>query len=376
MVEPEQDPLEEFAPNAEWAAALRAAPREWFVPERAWVPGVGVVDRQLATQEWRQAVQRDVALVTQIVDGDVELTTENVDRNPHRLTSSSSAPSLVFDMLRLLDPYPGDRVLEVGTGTGWTAALLSAYLGAQQVTSIEVDEQIAAQAKEHLDRAGFTPRLVVGDGTVGDPDGTPFDRIHVTCGVVTIPYTWVEQARPGGIIVVPWSPSVGMTNLRTRLTVTDGAAIGRFHRVCAFMPLRAQRDPFAPIRGEPRERSSAIDPRRIAAAGTAFEVALAGLLPGVSFSGGGSNPVDSTFRATLREWVSDSHAIAIQPPTGGTAEVRQRGPRNLWDELEAAFQAWVHLGEPALERLGLTVNTTGQHIWLDSPNNQLTEVTH
>lgn len=140
------------------------------------------------------------------------------------------------------------------------------------------------------------------------------------------------------------------------------------------MPLRAQRDPFAAIHGELRECDSAIDPRRIAAAGTSFEVALAGLLPGVSFGGGGSNPVDGTFRVALREWVSDSHAIAIQPPEGGRSEVRQRGSRNLWDELEAAFRKWVHLGEPDTDRLGLAVDTEGQHIWLDRPDNHITEV--
>ncbi|MDS1269102.1 rRNA adenine N-6-methyltransferase family protein [Lipingzhangella sp. LS1_29] len=158
MAEPEHKPLEEFAPSAEWAA-----PREWFVPDVAWTVEDGLIDRHADLPTWNAAVARDDAIVTQIDDGATQLTASNVRRTPNR-SSSCSAPSLVFDFLRLLEPYPGDRVLEVGTGTGWTAALLSAYLGAQQVTSIEVDEQIAAQAEEHLDRAGFAPGLLVGDG--------------------------------------------------------------------------------------------------------------------------------------------------------------------------------------------------------------------
>ena len=371
MAESDGERLVELAPSEEWAEALRAAPRHMFVPERAWTVQHGLIDRRGDPETWWSVATGRDAIVTQIADGEVELTAENVARNPHRYTSSCSAPSLVVDMLRLLDPYPGDQVLEIGTGTGWTAGLLSAKLGAGNVTSIEVDEQVAAQAKAHLDQAGFDPRLIVGDGAVGDPEGAPFDRVHVTCGVVDIPYTWVEQTRPGGIIVVPWSPSIGTTNLRTRLTVTGDAAIGRFHGDCAFMKLRSQRETFTPIPGEVHERTSVVDPRRINAAGAALWVSLAGLSPGLCTQGGTYNPVDGTFRIAVHDDVYESHAIAIQPPDGGGAEVEQRGPRKLWDELEAGYLSWVAWGEPGIDRFGLTVDAEAQHIWLDSPANTI-----
>jgi protein-L-isoaspartate(D-aspartate) O-methyltransferase len=220
-----------FADSAgvEWREALAAAPRELFVPDVAWTRNDGLIDRQAAPETWRAAVDRDDAIVTQVADGEVELSAENMERNPHKISSSCSAPFMVFDFQRLLDPYPGDHVLEIGTGTGWTAALLAAKLGAENVISIEIDEQVAKQAAANLENAGFAPHLVVGDGTLGHPPGAPYDRVHVTCGMRDIPYAWVEQTRPGGIIACPWMPPSGAGRI-TRLTTNCGA---RCRTICA-----------------------------------------------------------------------------------------------------------------------------------------------
>ncbi|QVQ50633.1 methyltransferase domain-containing protein [Spiractinospora alimapuensis] len=361
--------------GTDWAAALAAAPREWFVPDVAWTTGDGLLDRQADPQGWWAAIARDDAIVTQIDDGRTELT----DDSPWTTldwTSSCSAPNMVFDFLRLLDPYPGDRVLEVGTGTGWTAALLSARLGAEWVTSIDIDASVAAAARARLECAEFTPTLLVGDGAEGHPAGAPFDRVHVTCGVSEIPPAWVEQTRPGGVIVLPWMP-FHSGGYKVRLVVADDErAVGRIHGTAAYMPMRAQRLPRTSAGSEATRSRSRIDPRRIDAGGDGFRIAVLGLLGGVTNRGGGTNPVDGTFRYVLIDGISDSHAIAIQPPSGGPAEVRQRGPRRLWDELESAYLQWVGWGEPSVDRLGVTVNRAGQHVWLDSPNNPLTEVPH
>lgn len=140
----------------------------------------------------------DAAVVTQVCDGDGDPAT---GQGPW--TSSLSAPGAVAAFLELLAPRDHDRVLEIGTGTGWTAALLSARLGAGCVTSIEVDEAVAKQAAANLVAAGPIPALVTGDGAEGAPDSAPYDRVHVTCGVTTVPYAWVEQTRPGGVLVLP-----------------------------------------------------------------------------------------------------------------------------------------------------------------------------
>jgi SAM-dependent methyltransferase len=89
-------------------------------------------------------------------------------------SSSCSGPRAVFAFLESLMVKDHDRILEVGTGTGWTAALLSHRIGDQNVTTIEIDPVLAERAAANLKAAGYAPRLVVGDGAEGWPDGAPF----------------------------------------------------------------------------------------------------------------------------------------------------------------------------------------------------------
>ena len=89
-------------------------------------------------------------------------------------TSSASGPVIVAVMLAALDAHEGHRVLEIGTGTGYNAALLTHRLGAEQVTSLEVDPDIATHAREALSDTGFGGVTVItGDGTHGYPPGCP-----------------------------------------------------------------------------------------------------------------------------------------------------------------------------------------------------------
>ncbi|WP_141921599.1 methyltransferase domain-containing protein [Haloactinospora alba] len=241
--------------NETWRQALRDVPREWFVPERAWATPMGAapsywIDRATDPQPWYEAVYSDSTIVTQIEDGGTDLTEESA-RSANRFTSSNSAPSNVTSFLELLDTYDKDRVLEIGTGTGWTTGLLSARLGAENITSVEVDEQVAKQARVNLERVGYMPNLITGDGEKGHPGGAPFDRIHVTCGVRKVPYTWVEQTRPGGIIVLPWMPGLG--GYQVKLTATNDGAVGRFTGNCGYMMMRSQRPTNTPIADDDRE---------------------------------------------------------------------------------------------------------------------------
>ncbi|WP_046470800.1 methyltransferase domain-containing protein [Allosalinactinospora lopnorensis] len=359
------------SPSHEWGEALRATPRHLFVPDTAWTTQHGLTDRNADPDTWWSTVNSDSAIVTQIDDGATELTNESPWRTINH-TSSCSAPSMVFDFLGLLAPYPGDRVLEIGAGTGWTAALLSARLGSDKVTTVEVDEQVAKQAAANLERAGYSPTLVVGDGAHGWPENAPYDRVHVTCGAVTIPYAWVEQTRPGGVIALPWMHGALGAGHKATLTVAGEQAIGRFHSECAYMMLRAQRPTHPPIEGEARESTPRVDPRRLSRAGDGLRLALAGMLPGVSLNG--ADHPGGSHRLALRHLLSESHALAVHSGEGGDAEVTQRGPRDLWSEAEAAYLAWAGWGEPGRGRFGLTVTPNGQHVWLDRPGNLLGQV--
>lgn len=139
-----------------------------------------------------------------------------------------------------LDVHDGHRVLEIGTGTGYSTALGCHRLGDDNVTSVEVDPEIAGTARHALDRAGYHPHLVLDDGLVGAPDGAPYDRIIATCSLRHVPAAWIEQAKPGTVILVTLSGWLGGTGL-AKLTVTgpDTAEGGFLPGYVSFMPARA-----------------------------------------------------------------------------------------------------------------------------------------
>ncbi|SCF97404.1 MULTISPECIES: methyltransferase domain-containing protein [unclassified Streptomyces] len=224
----------------EWRGAVGRAPRSTFVPETVWVPDDGApvghrrITRAADEAEWWTLVDADDVVVTQLDDG--------ADDGPGVVTSSASMPSLVATMLHHLSVADRDVVLDIGTGTGWTSALLAGRLGDEHVTTVEVDPRLAAEAAKRLKAAGFAPRRVVGDGLVGWPAGSPYDRIHSTAAVRHVPLAWIEQTRPGGVIVTPWGTPYANAGL-LRLVVGERGqdSYGRFVADVSFMWMRAQR---------------------------------------------------------------------------------------------------------------------------------------
>lgn len=120
-------------------------------------------------------------------------------------TSSSSQPGLMADMLQLLDVRPGMRVLEIGAGTGYNAALLAELTGdASLVTTIDIQPDVVEQAKHSLARAGYGGvRVLCRDGFEGDPESAPFDRIVATVGCPDLSPRWAEQLAPEGFMLIP-----------------------------------------------------------------------------------------------------------------------------------------------------------------------------
>jgi protein-L-isoaspartate(D-aspartate) O-methyltransferase len=154
--------------------------------------------------------------------------------------SSSSQPSLMAQMLEDLTPEPGNRVLEVGAGTGYNAALLAHAAGPGQVWSIDVDRQVLSEAWDHLH--AFTDRRVElrhADGRCGYAEAAPFDRIIVTAATPDLEPAWLEQLAPGGLLLAPLALAPGLAFVVCG-TVGGGVFEGRLTRAAFFMPLRAE----------------------------------------------------------------------------------------------------------------------------------------
>ena len=119
--------------------------------------------------------------------------------------SCASEPNIVAMMLDQLDMQPGHQVLEIGAGTGYNAALLAHLTGPHgHVTTIDIDADVTARARHALDTTGHTQvHVATRDGTLGDADHAPYDRIIVTVGAWDIPPAWWSQLAPGGRLVVP-----------------------------------------------------------------------------------------------------------------------------------------------------------------------------
>ncbi|MFD4397965.1 methyltransferase domain-containing protein [Kitasatospora sp. NPDC058397] len=371
--------MEEFAQlmsglGEEWRGAFERAPRSAFVPEKVWAPDGGAptgyrrISRGDDPDGWWALVDADAVVVTQVDDG--------IGGGPGTATSSASMPSLVADMLRHLEVSDGHAVLDVGTGTGWTSALLCARLGDEQVTTVEVDPVLAAEAALRLGAAGFAPNRVVGDGLAGWPHAAPYDRIHSTAAVRRVPWAWIEQTRPGGVIVTPWGTSYANAGL-LRLVVGERgqASHGRFVGNVSFMWMRAQR-PHAvtgPLSDAPdhyRQGPSAMDPElALEDVHAAFAIGLR--VPGVRYEHVWDEADPSgTFRMQLSDGAGSWASVRYARWNGEDA-VQQCGPRRLWDEIVGARRWWWgEEGRPDLGRFGVTVGVDGaQSVWLDDPGN-------
>jgi protein-L-isoaspartate(D-aspartate) O-methyltransferase len=143
-----------------------------------------------------------------------------------------SQPYIVALMTELLDPQPGQKVLEVGTGSGYQAAVLSPLVG--QVLSIEIIPELAKSSAELLKKLGYKNVVVrEGDGYLGWPEEAPFDRIILTAAPPNIPEALIRQLKAGGKLVAP----VGESPFGQELVVVDKTADGKLRRR-SIIPVR------------------------------------------------------------------------------------------------------------------------------------------
>jgi protein-L-isoaspartate(D-aspartate) O-methyltransferase len=356
-------------PDPRWRAAFARIARDKYVPARVWMRdrgGFRVVDRAERPAMWWREVCQDHVVVTQVDEGRVAPESGAVGVEP---TSSASQPSLVAHMLHLLEVADGMRVLDVGTGTGYTAALLSARLGAENVVGVEYDPALAREAQLTLRRDGWDVHVVTGDGNDGYPPGAPYDRIIVGCAFDRVPYAWIRQSKPGGVIVLPWAtPGAPLGLLRLR-TTRYGVATGQVVGDAYFMWDRTRRPaPPGELRqpgADAHESSTDLDPWAcLADRSLLFAVAVQVPWCRAVDVRGGDPAVP--YEVLLYD-AEGSVATVSRVDRQGRRRVRQNGPRRLWDDVEAAVWRWIAAGSPARNRFGVTVTAWGQEVWLDDP---------
>jgi protein-L-isoaspartate(D-aspartate) O-methyltransferase len=153
-----------------------------------------------------------------------------------------SQPFIVAVMTDLLDPEPDDKVLEIGTGSGYQAAVLASLVG--EVFTIEIVPELGERARATLERLGFTNvQTRIGDGYRGWPEEAPFDAIIVTAAADQIPPPLLEQLKAGGRMIIP----VGGNSAAEQLTLIEKRADGSIASR-QVMPVR-----FVPFTRDGRE---------------------------------------------------------------------------------------------------------------------------
>ncbi len=249
----------------QWQVGFCSVPRHAFIPETVWrvdedtedVNDLIPLHRSEHPDTWLELAYADDAVITQVDD----CHPVGPGLIGHEITSSASMPTVVAIMLAALGVEPGMTVCEVGTGTGYNAALFATRLGAANVTTIEVDPQIATRARTALADAGHGEVTVVtGDGAQGHPPGAPYDRVISTASVQRVPYPWVAQTRPGGRVVTPWGTAYYNGGLLSLTVAEDGTAQGNIVDKASFMDLRDQRIPRVSVSRCVRGATRGVEP--------------------------------------------------------------------------------------------------------------------
>ncbi|WP_369379372.1 ATP-grasp peptide maturase system methyltransferase [Streptomyces sp. cg36] len=348
-------------------AAVEAVPRERFLHPgvfldegRTWRPTTAA---DTNPDEWLKIAYGVDTLTTQL---DGHLSADQADEPVVGVpTSSSTDPATVVGMIEALDLTVGHRVLEIGTGTGYSTALMCHYLGEDNVTTVEVDTQVATRADVALEAAGFSTWTVTGDGLLGHPYRAPYDRVIATCAVRRIPYAWIRQTRPGGVVlgtVGSWPWGTGLAKL---VVDNDGTAEGSIVGRSSFMQARAQA--VAPVAGDlsartaytESERTALLSPLVLEEWMPAFLAQLAA--PGAQFvraTDGDGSPMLYLFdpgKESFAEFLVD----------GESWTVRQGGPVALWDDVERSLVAWQDGGAPGIDSVRLRVTPASHRYWID-----------
>lgn len=355
----------------QWRSAVERVPRHQFIPDFfrqvvtdagvAWKP---VTAEALPASEFMELAYQNQTWVTQL----------NQDRRPADAgdviatgdpTSSSTLPGLVVAMLEDLKLADNDKVLEIGTGSGYSTALLCERVGSGNVVSVEADPRIAGSAAAAIRTAGYTPFLVTGDGLNGFADCAPYEKLIATCSVRSIPPAWITQTAPGGMILTTLS-GWQYGSAYVRITVSgDGIAHGTFlPETYSLMLARPHLPPPANLVGAGQLDSVKPRPAKITLdmldSWTArFIAQLATPDAQIVTRKSGDGP--------MIDYLIDSksQSVASVTPVGNSeSQVRESGPLSLWGKIEESIISWQQTGFTPLSEFRIDINPESQRVYV------------
>ncbi|WP_413799178.1 protein-L-isoaspartate(D-aspartate) O-methyltransferase [Streptomyces iranensis] len=348
-------------PGSDWWAPIRETPRHllverWFTPgPHGWTAVDGLSDEEV----WATAGYSDTTLVTRIgpVHADRTEPGQTVTGLP---TSSSTLPSLVVTMLRHGRLTPGVRLLDLATGSGYSAALACHRLGDDLVTTLDVDPYLTQIAAERLARIDRHPKVITADANRELPGG--YDRIVSMVSVPRVPAQWLTALAPGGRLVTTIT-STGL--IITADKTDDGGAAGRVEwDRASFMATRAG-DDYPPALNDlfatasTDEGTVTVSPFPVLDVMQAWEVwsMLSLTAPGIEHRTGTG---DDGGRMT---WMLHADGSWARAHTGAgelTATVHQGGPRRLYDLLDQIRWRWLEHGELPVYGAKVTITPDGE----------------
>lgn len=279
------------------------------------------------------------SLITRITDG--------------KPSSSTSEPMLMALMLELLALSPNLKVLEIGTGTGYNAALISEIVGNQTlVVSVDIQEDVTAQTKRLLSDAGYPNiNLVLRDGFYGVQEEAPYDRIVATVGTQDLSPYWVDQLSTSGFMILPlyqggWNPLV-------KVWWQDDTLKGKVVGISGFMPFQGNEFAYEP---------SLLD--SMTSLPTIEEFEELPLFDDLEAEHTRNPLMWSVFPMGFYYFIAvcDSRAIwGMKPPGYGLYDEKEgiilfspqkncillKGDRKLYEQLQKLYETWLELGKPS-----------------------------
>jgi protein-L-isoaspartate(D-aspartate) O-methyltransferase len=345
-------------------AAFRQVPRHPFIDHFYLLEKT---DRRMQWQEVQPSTVQDSGVWLRAVYANQPIVTAFDAYNTP--TSSSSCPDAMAFMLEQLQLAPGMQVLEIGTGTGYNAALLAHIVGdPHNIFTVEIDDALAHQAQRILDQVvGEGVTVYAGDGLRGYALGAPYDRIIATGSYHKVPLDWLDQLEPGGILLMNLRGHLGACAfLKIVKTGPRRVAHGTFLAGSDFMELRDAQTPsykvtnlIARYIGRPTVAqrpftSAEFDPSLLWDHRLEFLLQLS--FPEMYFTSVYVDPICPC----LIDVASDTMLVFRPTERQGEWLVEIKGHEQLWERVVQAYSWWVDTGDADINKYRLNIDAFGK----------------